>query len=63
MRTTVDLDEHRLREVMRIFRARSKREALHRAMDDCIRRDRAGTLLALAGHLRFDLGWRQMEEK
>jgi Arc/MetJ family transcription regulator len=61
MRTTIDLDDRQIRDLMRLLRVRTKREAIHRAMDECLRRGRAGELLALEGKVRFDLDWHEME--
>ena len=63
MRTTVDLDERRLRELMKLLGVKTKREALHRAMDECLRRARANDLLDLEGKVRFAVSWREMEEQ
>jgi len=61
MRTTLDLDEALLKELMASTKAKTKTEAIHRAIAAYLRRKKTEGLLALEGKIRFDLTWQEME--
>jgi len=62
MRTTLDLDPVRIREVMRLAGATTKTEAIHLALDAYVQRRRLERLLGLAGRIHYDLDWQKLEE-
>jgi len=53
MRTTLDLDEKLVTEVMKTTKAKTKTEAIHLAMAALIRREKIEQLKALSGKLRI----------
>jgi len=56
MRTTLNLDEGLVRELMKTTRARTKTDAIHQAISDLIRRKKLDKLKSLSGkiHLALD---------
>ena len=63
MRTTLNLDEALIKDLMAVTKARTKTEAIHQAIAGFLRRKRIEGLLALEGKIHFDLDWRQLEEE
>lgn len=63
MRTTLDLDENLVKELMAVTGAKTKTEAVHLAISELIRRKKIEGLLALEGKIRLDLDWRELEER
>lgn len=63
MRTTLDLDEGLVKELVRVTRAKTKTKAIHIAISEFLRRKRIEGLLALEGKLHLDLDWRELEER
>ncbi len=63
MRTTLDLDESLVKELMEATKAKTKTEAIHLAIRELIRRRKLERLKALSGKLRLDLDWRELEER
>lgn len=55
MRTTVTLDGKKLSELLTETGAKSKAEAVSKAVDDYLRRKRIEKIKALKGTLEFDL--------
>ena len=57
-RTNIVLDDRMVREGLRRFRCRSKRELVHLALTELLKRSRRRDLLSLRGHVRWegDLG-------
>ena len=55
MRTTVTLDGKKLSELLNETGAKSKAEAVSKAVDDYLRRKRIEKIKALKGTLEFDL--------
>lgn len=51
MKTTIDIPEESLRDAMRFTGAKTKREAVVKALEDFNRRQRAEALIKLAGSL------------
>ncbi len=51
MRTTLDLDESLITELMKATKAKTKTEAIHLAMKDLIRRKKIERLKALSGSI------------
>ena len=63
MRTTLDLDENLVKELMAVTGAKTKTEAVHLAISELLRRKKIEGLLALEGKIRLDLDWRELEER
>ena len=61
MRTTLNLDEALVKELMAATKAKTKTEAIHQAISTYLRRKRIEGLLALEGKIQFDLTWQEME--
>ena len=63
MRTTLDLDEVKIRELMRVLDVHSKTEAIEVAIDECLRARRRSRLKALAGRVSLAEDWRELRDK
>jgi hypothetical protein len=63
MRTTLNLDEALIKELMAVTKAKSKTEAIHQALSEYVRREKLKRLKALSGKIHFDLTWQEMEEQ
>jgi Arc/MetJ family transcription regulator len=63
MRTTLDLDEGLVKELVKVTKAKTKTKAIHIAISEFLRRKRIEGLLALEGKLHLDLDWRELEER
>jgi Arc/MetJ family transcription regulator len=55
MRTTIDIDAELLAEAMRLSEPRTKKEVIHHALAELIRRYRIEELKSMAGTMDFDL--------
>ena len=55
MRTTLDIDESLIDDVVKVTREKSKSKAVSKALKDYLRNDRIKRLLALEGKLDLDL--------
>ena len=55
MRTTLDVDEKLLEEIVRVTGEKSKSKAINNALDEYIRHARMKRLLELQGRLDLDL--------
>lgn len=62
MRTTLDLDEKLIRELMDATSAKTKTDAIHRAASELIRRKKLDQLKSLSGKIRLDLDWKKLEQ-
>lgn len=62
MRTTLNLDDELVRELMKATRAKTKTEAIHQAISELIRRRKLEKLKSLSGKLRIHLEWRKHED-
>ncbi len=62
MRTTLNLSESLITELMKVSRAKTKTEAIHLAISEFIRQKKLARLRSLSGKLRIDLDWRELEE-
>ena len=62
MRTTLNLDEKLVSELMQITSAKTKTEAIHMAMRELIRRRKLEMLKALSGKVRIDLDMKSREK-
>ncbi len=62
MRTTLNLDEELMKDLMKATRARTKTDAIHQAIADLIRRKKLEKLKSLSGKIRVDLDWKKIEK-
>ncbi len=62
MRTTIDIDDTLMEDVVRLTGARKKKEALRIALEEYVRRVRIDALLALPGTIEIDYVRPEMEE-
>ena len=62
MRTTLNLDEELVRELMQTTSAKTKTEAIHLAMKELVRRKKLEKLKALSGKIRIDLDMKTREK-
>ena len=63
MRTTLNLDERLIKDLMAATKAKTKTEAIHQALTEFVRRMRRERLKSLSGKIHLDLDWREMEEQ
>ncbi|MBM4127217.1 MAG: type II toxin-antitoxin system VapB family antitoxin [Nitrospira sp.] len=62
MRTTLDLNEKLMRELMDVTAAKTKTEAIHQAAAELIRRKKLDQLKSLSGTIHLDLDWKNLEQ-
>jgi Arc/MetJ family transcription regulator len=62
MRTTINLDENLLDEVVEISGERDRGKAVNAAMREFVRRDKIRRLIALAGRVEIVDNWEEMEK-
>jgi hypothetical protein len=62
VRITLDLDETKLGDLMRVLGVRSKTEAVRLAIDECLRGRRRSRLKALAGRVQIAENWRELRD-
>ena len=62
MRTTLNLSEILIAELMKVSGSKTKTEAIHLAISEFIRQKQLAKLRSLSGKLRIDLDWRELEE-
>lgn len=62
MRTTLDLNERLMRELMDVTAAKTKTEAIHQAAAELIRRKKLDQLKSLSGTIHLDLDWKSLEQ-
>lgn len=63
MRTTLDLDEKLIKELLAVTGAKTKTGAIHLAISEFLRQKKIEQLLALEGKIHLDLDWRELEER
>jgi Arc/MetJ family transcription regulator len=61
MRTTVELDDKLVREVMKLVGVKSKRAAIQRSLEELIRQRRRERLRAKLGKLGLDLSLEELK--
>ena len=61
MRTTLDLNEKLIRELMTVTSAKTKTDAIHQASSELIRRKKLDQLKSLSGKIHLDLAWQKLE--
>jgi len=54
MRTNIDIDDELIKEAMRISGLRTKKEVVHRALQEFVQRHARKDLAELRGKIRFD---------
>ena len=59
-RTNVELDEKLVREGMRLFKKKTKKELIHFALSELIRREKAKGILDLQGRVDWEGDLKQM---
>ena len=62
MRTTLNLDEELVRELMKVTEAKTKTEAIHQAISEAIRRRKLDQLKSLSGKVRVAADWKKSEQ-
>ena len=62
MRTTLDLREDLVKDVMRIRKWRSKTEAVETALEKFVQDEKLKGLLALRGKLKLRKNWKKLRE-
>lgn len=62
MRTTLDLEEDLLQQLLEISKARTKSRAVNLAIADYVRRQKRQQLKKLSGRLRLEENWRALRE-
>ena len=60
-RTTISLDDRLVKELMAVTGAKSRTEAIHRAIAELIRREKLEELKALSGKIRITDNWQALE--
>jgi Arc/MetJ family transcription regulator len=61
MRTTLDLDEKLIAQLMKATSAKTKTDAIHQAAAELIRRKKLDQLKSLSGKIHLDLAWQKLE--
>jgi Arc/MetJ family transcription regulator len=61
MRTTLNLDDGLVQELMKATQAKTKTDAIHQAAAELIRRKKLERLKSLSGKIRLDLDWKKLE--
>ena len=59
-RTNVELDEKLVREGMRLFKKKTKKDLIHFALSELIRREKAKGILDLQGQVHWEGDLKQM---
>jgi len=62
MRTTLDLDEQLMKELLKVTAAKTKTAAIHLAISALIRRQRLERLKSHGGKICIDLNWKRREK-
>ncbi len=62
MRTTLDLNEKLIRELMDVTSAKTKTDAIHQAAAELIRRKKLNQLKSLSGVIHLDLDLNKLEQ-
>jgi len=62
MRTTLDLEEDLLQQLLEISKAKSKSRAVNLAIADYVRRQKIRQLTKLSGCLKLEENWRALRE-
>ncbi|MSQ13480.1 MAG: DUF2191 domain-containing protein [Dehalococcoidia bacterium] len=62
MRTTLDLDPKLLDDLVKVTGEKSKSKAVHKALEEYVRRKRTAELIAMAGCAKFVDNLKELEE-
>ena len=62
MRTTINIKEKTVQEVMHITGAKNKSQAINEALEAYVREKRVKKLLELKGKLNLDQNWKALRE-
>lgn len=62
MRTTLDLNEKLIEQLMKVTSAKTKSDAIHQAAAELIRRKKLDQLKSLSGKIHIDLDWNKLEQ-
>ena len=62
MRTTLDLNEELINELLKVTEAKTKTEAIHLAISELIRRRKLEKLKSLSGKIQIDLDRKTMKK-
>lgn len=62
MRTTVNLDDGLITDLMNVTGVKKKREAIHLAIAEFVRRKKLEGLKALSGKIRLVDNWQELED-
>lgn len=63
MRTTININDRLFEEVMERTAAKTKTEAVTRALEEFVRRKRMAEIKSLFGKIKFDLDWKKLERE
>ena len=61
-RTNIELDERLVKEGMRLFKKKTKKELVNFALREIIRREKAKAILALEGKVKWEGDLREMRK-
>lgn len=61
-RTNIELDEKLVKQAMRLFGKKTKKELVHFALNELIRRERAKGILSLEGKVKWEGDLREMRK-
>ena len=61
-RTNIELDEKLVKQAMRLFGKKTKKELVHFALSELIRRERAKGILSLEGKVKWEGDLREMRK-
>ena len=62
MRTTLNLNEKLIEQLMKATSAKTKTDAIHQAAMEVIRRRKLERLKSLSGKLHINLDWKKLEQ-
>jgi len=61
-RTNIELDEKLVKQAMKLFGKKTKKELVHFALNELIRRERAKGILSLEGKVKWEGDLREMRK-
>ena len=62
MRTTLNLNDKLIRELMDVTSPKTKTDAIHQAAAELIQRKKLDQLKSLSGKIHLNLDWRKLEQ-
>jgi len=63
MRTTINIADDLLNDIIKRTKAKTKTEAITKALEEFIRRKRMGEIKSLFGKIKFNLDWKKLERE